>query len=64
MGGICIKNFLAHIAKVFVHFLYFLSKTSAQSGFRPGHSTQDLLLKVIEEGSLDCDDLVGAVFVY
>ena len=65
---------LHSIAKVFetiVHrqvFSYFSSNglfTPAQSGFRPGHSTQDLLLKVTEDWrcALDNDDLTGAVFI-
>ena len=67
-------SFLPGFAKVFesiVHqqvFSYFLSNnlpTPAQSGFRPGHSTQDLLLMVIEDwkGALDYNDIVGAVFI-
>lgn len=38
----------------------------AQSGFRPGHSTQDLLLMLTEDwkSALDCNDFVGgAVFI-
>ena len=65
---------LPGIAKVFesiVHqqvFFYFLSNnplTPAQSGFRPGHSTQDLLLMVTEDwkSALDYNDFVGAVFI-
>ena len=39
--------------------------TPAQSGFCPGHSTQDLLIKVVEDwkSALDCDNLVGTVFI-
>ena len=65
---------LPGIAKVFKSivnqqvFSYFLSNnllTPAQSGFQPGHSTQDLLLKVTEDwkGALDHDCLVSAVFI-
>ena len=65
---------LPGIAKVFesiVHqqvFSYFLSNnllTPAQSGFRPGHNTQDSLFKVTEDwkSALDHDYLVGAVFI-
>ena len=65
---------LPGIAKVFesiVHqqvFSYFLLNNllmPAQSGFRPGHSNQDLLLKVTEDwkSALDRDYLVGTVFI-
>ena len=65
---------LPGIAKVFesiVHqqvFSYFLLNnllTPAQSGFCPGHSTQDLLLKVTEDwkSALDHDYLVVVVFI-
>ena len=37
---------------------------SAQFGFRPGHSTQDALVSMVEEWreSIDNDKLVGSVF--
>ena len=55
---------LPGIAKVFetiIHqqvFSYFLSNNLLTPGFRPGHSTQDLLLKVVEDWKS-----VGTVFI-
>ena len=65
---------LSIIAKVFetvVHqqvTSYFISNNlfaKAQSGFRSGHSTQDVLLRVTEDWKLALDDenLVGIMFI-
>ena len=65
---------LSIIAKVFetvVHqqvTSYFISNNlfaKAQSGFRSGHSTQDVLLRVTEDWklALDDDNLVGIMFI-
>ena len=65
---------LSVIAKVFETIVhqqvtsYFISNdlfTEAQSGFRSGHSTQDVLLRVTEDWklALDADDLVGIMFI-
>ena len=65
---------LSVIAKVFETIVhqqvtsYFISNdlfTKAQSGFRSGHSTQDVLLRVTEDWklALDADDLVGIMFI-
>ena len=37
----------------------------AQSGFRPGHRTQDLLIKVSKDWkiTLDCDKIIGITFI-
>ena len=39
--------------------------TGSQSGFRPGHSAQDLVLKVVDDwrGYLDNDEIVGSLFI-
>ena len=39
--------------------------TGSQSGFRPGHSAQDLVLKVVDDwrGYLDDDEIVGSLFI-
>ena len=39
--------------------------TGSQSGFRPRHSAQDLLLKVVDDwrGYLDNDEIVGSLFI-
>ena len=68
---ISVLSILAKVFESIVHrqvCSYFLSNgllDSTQSGFRPGHSTQDVLLKVTEDWklALDSDDLVGIVFV-
>jgi len=62
---------LAKVFETIVHrqvYSYFLSNgllDSAQSGFHPGHSTQDILLKVTDDWklALDIDNLVGIVFI-
>ena len=43
----------------------FTLEMSTQSGFPAGHSTHDLLLKVVEDWKnvLDCDDLADAIFI-
>ncbi len=39
--------------------------TGAQSGFRPGYSTQVVVLKVVDDwrGCLDKDEIVGSLFI-
>ena len=39
--------------------------TGSQSGFRPGHSAQDLVFKVVDDwrGYLDDDEIVGSLFI-
>ena len=68
---ISVLPILAKVFETIVYqqvYSYFLSNNllnPAQSGFRPGHSTQDVLLKVTEDWkfSLDIDDLIGVVFI-
>ena len=54
---------------VYAQLYSFLQKrnllTGSQSGFRPGHSAQDLVLKVVDDwrGYLDDDEIVGSLFI-
>ena len=53
----------------FFFFFFFLVErnvlTGSQSGFRPGHSAQDLVLKVVDDWReyLDDDEIVGSLFI-
>jgi len=67
---ISVLSILAKVFETTVHqqaYSYFSSNNllhSAQSGFCPGHSTQDILIKVTEDWkfALDQDDIVGVTF--
>ena len=43
----------------------FKGLTGSQSGFRPGYSAQDLVLRVVDDwrGYLDDDEIVGSLFI-
>lgn len=67
-------SILPVVTKVFEHLVCsqlhsylheFNLLTDSQSGFRPGHSTQDLILKVVDDWrvSLDKDNIVGTLFI-
>ena len=68
---ISVLSILAKVFESLVHqqiYSYFSSNnllSPAQSGFRPGHSTQDLLIKVTEDWkfALDRDEIVGITFI-
>ena len=68
---ISVLSILAKVFESLVHrqiYSYFSTNnllSSAQSGFRSGHSTQDLLIKVPEDWkiALDCDKIVGITFI-
>ena len=68
---ISVLSILAKVFESLVHkqvYSYFSSNnllSPAQSGFRPGHSTQDLLIKVTEDWkfALDSDEIVGITFI-
>ena len=68
---ISVLSVLAKVFESLVHqqmYSYFSSNnllTPAQSGFRPGHSAQDLLIKVTKDWklALDSDEIVGITFI-
>ena len=68
---ISVLSILAKVFESLVHqqvYSYFSSNnllSPAQCGFRPGHCTQDLLIKVTEDWkfALDEDEIVGIAFI-
>ena len=68
---ISVLSILAKVFESLVHqqiYSYFSTNnllSPAQSGFRPGHSSQDLLIKVTEDWkfALDSDEIVGITFI-